>query len=367
MSIAPWIFLGTGRLFADSIDLTVYFTRGSWIIDRLPMISEYPPIPTLLFGVDRLLISMFDERVQGIFYIMLFSAEMILILFLTYRTVIRLISYNLFATIIMLLPPVIYFTYSRLDILPTFLSLVAYFYVTREKWGWAGFWLGVATLTKWYPALLFPGYFVYGIYKGGKKIWLMLPAFLGAVILIMGLTYLQGGWVSVVSPYIFHLRRGMEFIALPKLIYGQVVRFISVSSQAYYTIFFILQICMPVILAIFGKIDSQEKLAYYSIVVISMFIIFARIWSPQWFLWLIPFMVLLVKNWRDVIEIAIFNGVVYLSFPVVFDIFGANSNQLVIVGLVYYGMLCMFIVRSLLMLDISIFPTLIRHLHPTLR
>jgi hypothetical protein len=120
MSIVPLLIPKTSGLLADYHDLVVYFMRGNWIMDNSPMVSEYPPVPTLLFGANRLLVSMFDALPQKEFFVAIFSLEMMLVLFLVYKVMTRLISNSLFVIAIILLPPVIYFTYSRFDILPVF-------------------------------------------------------------------------------------------------------------------------------------------------------------------------------------------------------------------------------------------------------
>ncbi len=366
MSIVPLLIPKTSGLLADYHDLVVYFMRGNWIMDNSPMVSEYPPVPTLLFGANRLLVSMFDALPQKEFFVAIFSLEMMLVLFLVYKVMTRLISNSLFVIAIILLPPVIYFTYSRFDILPTFFSLLAYCYVTNRRWGWAGFWLGVATFTKWYPVLLFPGYFLYVICqeKDRKAAWQMLYVFLGTGALIVLLTYIQGGWTAIVSPYVFHLNRGMEYIAFPKLIYTGASHLVQ-NLKMYYVVFFILQVFMPVFLVTFSKIDTRERLAYYSIAVLSMFIVFARIWSPQWFLWLIPFLVALIKDWRSVLGIAMFSSIVFIGFPVLFDVYGADSLYLVVAGVAYYAILAGFVVRALSKMKISLSPVLLGCLRAT--
>jgi len=192
----------------------------------------------------------------------------------------------------------------------------------------------------------------------------MLYVFLGTGALIVLLTYIQGGWTAIVSPYVFHLNRGMEYIAFPKLIYTGVSHLVQ-NLKMYYVVFFILQVFMPVFLVTFSKIDTRERLAYYSIAVLSMFIVFARIWSPQWFLWLIPFLVALIKDWRSVLGIAMFSSIVFIGFPVLFDVYGADSLYLVVAGVAYYAILAGFVVRALSKMKISLSPVLLGCLRAT--
>ena len=346
MSVTPLAFPRTGRLFADYHDLTVYFERGKWLVKGVPATSEYPQIPTWLFGVDRWLVSWFPEQSQMLLYIAIFQYEMILTLFLTYRTLARL-SHNAAHAALMLLPPVVYFSYSRFDILPAFLSLMAYLEASRKRWGMAAFWLAIATFTKWYPALLFPGFFVYAMYAEGRIKWQMLSTFIAVSSMILLASYLQGGWVALVAPYLFHTGRGMEYIAFPKLIYGLISRHWLVSLDVYYIALFVLQIVASPLLILFVRINSLRKLVYYGIVVIDMFILFSRIWSLQWFLWSLPLLLLVIEGHRDVFMVVLFTIVVFAGFPVAFDLFGPDSIQLIVIGTIYYAMLLVFIVQSL--------------------
>lgn len=86
MTLIP-LFVGekTGRLLFDFYDLSVYFIRGQWLIANLPALSEYPQIPTLLFGVNRLLFSWINADLQPFVFTAFFSLQMILILFLTFK------------------------------------------------------------------------------------------------------------------------------------------------------------------------------------------------------------------------------------------------------------------------------------------
>ena len=172
MTFMPLIFKDrTGRLLADPYDRSVYFARGRWLTDGMLPISEYPQIPTLLFGIDRLGSNWVEPNLQLVVYISLFSLEMLLALF--YKELLELLPPELSNyAFLALSPPTIYFAANRFDILPAYLCLLAYGAATRRKWTLAAFILAIATFTKWYPVLLFPGYFLYATtkeYKGSME------------------------------------------------------------------------------------------------------------------------------------------------------------------------------------------------------
>jgi hypothetical protein len=120
----------------------------------------------------------------------------------------------------------------------------------------------------------------------------------------------------------------------------------------YFLFFFILQIS-PIILVYFIKLDSLEKLSDYCIIVIGTFEIFSRIWSPQWILWLMPFLVISSRDKRFVAIIIAYNIMVYLCFPILFTYTGTSSYQLKISSLLTEVILLVILIRSLKHINIS--------------
>ena len=176
MTFVPLIFKDQiGRLLADPYDRSVYFARGKWLNEGTLPISEFPQIPTLLFGIDRLVSNWVEPNLQLVVYISLFSLEMLLVLFLFFKELLALLPLELSNyAFLALLPPMIYFAANRFDILPAYLCLLAYDAATRRKWTLAAFILAIATFTKWYPVLLFPGFLKYATTKESKVQWKMV-------------------------------------------------------------------------------------------------------------------------------------------------------------------------------------------------
>jgi hypothetical protein len=100
------------------------------------------------------------------------------------------------------------------------------------------------------------------------------------------------------------------------------------------------------ILVFFIKLDSPDVLIDYCIIVTGSFVLFSRIWSPQWFLWLLPFLIISARNIKSVGLIIAYNVTTYLCFPVIFDYYGSSSYQLQISGLLTYLILFIIILRS---------------------
>ncbi|MGB9693496.1 MAG: hypothetical protein ACPLYF_01485 [Fervidobacterium sp.] len=352
MTIVPLVFRDkTGRLLSDSYDRSVYFERGRWFTEGTIPISEYPQIPTFLFGINNLTsmwVNHENHDMQVGVYSAFFSLGMLLILFLISKALLELlpprVSNYMF---LVLFPPTLYFTYNRFDILPAYLCLIAYNSATKKQWTMTSIILAIATFTKWYPVLLFPGFFAYATTLEKKFKWNMVVGFTITSIVIVLASYLYGGLESVLAPYKFHMARGMEYVAFPVLV-DNLIRGVlgtQVSLPYFFLLFFIAQISAP-ILIFFTKIDSFDTLVDYCIIVIGVFVFFSRIWSPQWFLWLLPFLIISANNIKKVGLIILYNLATYLCFPLIFDYYGWSSYQLQISSLLTYLILFAIIFQS---------------------
>jgi len=339
----------TPRYLSDPFDRLVYFERGHWFFNHTPAISEYPQIPSYLFGITNLASMGFDERVQAQVYAAFFSFEMLVVLFLTMRLLFKLLPSSASNRVLfMLLPPALYFAYNRFDILPAFFCVAAFYYASNRRWGAVAVLLSLATFTKWYPILLLPGFFFYARRQERKFPWEMPLLFTGTSVLIILPTLLQGGWSALLHPYLLHGARGMEFAALPVLLSSGLLALfnITINNTIFFALFFVLQLSGPFV-SLFPRIDSLDTLADYCIVTTGFFILFSRIYSPQWMLWLLPFLVLSAKDRADRLLIVFYACTSYLGFPVIYDLYGGNSFQLRIAAAFMFLSLALILARKI--------------------
>lgn len=345
--VIPSLFKqSTGVFIFDSNEYASYYDRGGWIYSSGAPVSEYPQIPTYLFGLNRLISDSFSADLQfGIFYT-LFSLEMITILFFVIKILIEMLPQKDRSFYLLLfLPPTLYYVLNRFDILPALLCLIALQKAQKKQWVFASVLLAIATFTKWYPLLLFPGFFVYASIQENKLNWKMVISFILTSVVILLPTFIQGGLAAVMIPYQFHLARGMEYVALPVLVNDLLVNMI-VNPQVFYFIFFVVQVVSPV-LCIFLKVDTFDRLVNYCILSTSIFILFSRINSPQWFLWLIPFLLLSITNKKDYWLVVFYNLITYVFCPIIFNIYGNSSTPLKFLAGIIYIILVILIIRSL--------------------
>lgn len=325
------------RWFNDHNDRWIYMLRGEWFpnhsLPYLDVPSEYPQIPTYLFGLIYLVVPAAD--IQSVYFLFssIFSLLMIVFLFFTIRLLYKLLSIKWLAYL-MLLPGTFYFTYNRFDILPALISLWSFSVLLRKKYVMAGIFLGIGALTKWYPALLLPVYLSYGYFLQKRFNWKLFAAFVITCLVISLPTLLTGGLDSFLSPYLIHAERGLEQVSLPNLLnlffsnYG-----LNFDTNFSSYIFLVLQF-LPAFLSLFVVIDSEQKIILWSIFIIGSFILFSRIFSPQWIIWLLPFLILAASNWYDYLWIILYNLVIYLTFPLAVDMYGIHSLQYEIGGII---------------------------------
>ncbi len=325
------------RLFNDDSDRTVYFTRGSWLptqtVAYRDVFSEYPQVPTLLFGLLRLPASLEAGPVmQQRLYLMLFSGLMLILLFCLGVIIERMLSpgrKNL--VLLLLLPAPLYFSYNRFDVLPALLCLIVLILVREKYWLPATALLGVATLTKWYPALLVLPIAVYMYYQRVRlsSIIHFFLAYGVVCCLIVMPTFLTGGLKAVLVPYLFHEGRTTGISALPTLLQPimDTIPVLTAVPRLEKSIFLLLQFGFSAG-AVLIRLDSFRKLLNWVTLTIAAYVLFSRIWSPQWLLWIFPLLLLLIRSRSDAIMAAGYGILTYLQFPITFDLFGKASPQM---------------------------------------
>ena len=97
----------------------------------------------------------------------------------------------------------------------------------------------------------------------------------------------------------------------------------------------------------FVRIDSFEKLLNCCLVTISVFMLFAPLYSPQWMLWIFPLMILLTKTNWDVALAVIYGVITYVEFPLAFDYFGPESYEMMIMGWVNIALLALIVFQAI--------------------
>lgn len=326
------------RLFNDDYDRSVYALRGEWYLNgQVPYrdtISEYPQVPTYLFAFPYILYH--RDMTQSIGYWLYssqFSFLTLCLLFGTITLLYQMLPKRQWLALLMLLPAPLYFTYNRFDILPAFLCLLSLFLLQKQRLIWSMIVLGIATMSKWYPALLLPVYLSYTFSLRRSIDWRMILTFFLTCLVIAAPTLLAGGVKAFLTPYLFHAGRNLETISLPALLFGAMQNWFGVVTirSIWIDIFVVFQILVAPF-SFFDRIDNYDKVLYWNILIVACFMLFARIYSPQWLLWLMPMLILTARTRLDIVWIVFYGIATYIGFPVVWD--AGNMVALQLMGFV---------------------------------
>ena len=312
------------RLFNDDHDRYVYYLRGTWyplhVAPYTGVFSEYPQLATYFFALPHAMLSFWtDGDYLRDRYYLLFSILMMGFLSATILTLYRMRADNRHYAFLMFLPASLYYSYNRYDILPAFLSVVALLLLSKAKYRSAVVMLALGVLAKWYLFLMFPVFLSY-YYSKHRKIGMGL-VFVFCLTLLGGIlpTLLSGGVDALMVPYKFHAGRENNTKSLFYLLY--LTGLVSVSKP-WFLVFTLLQFSIVPLSALVG-IHSMRSVIAWSALTVFVFMLFGKFFSPQWILWVSPFLILLARDRRDVSRIVLFDLVTYLHFPVVYD--GAYS------------------------------------------
>lgn len=313
----------------DHHDVDVYFQRGEWVNSAVQpyrdVFSEYPQIATWFFALphiinlerDQLTINL-NEAKAG--YRQMFSLLMALFLSVTIFLLYAERSDKRWLAFLLLLPASWYFVHNRYDILPALLTLVSLIFLSRRMIYAAFIVLGIATATKWYAIVLLPVFISY-LWHTDRKIIFRATACYGITgLLIILPTIIAIGWDGFMIPYRFHLSRGgnaeslFHLIAVALQLLGTPEIIIDTVLQKF---FFLLQFTIAGI-CLFVRIDNWEKVIRWSALSILGFILFAKFYSPQWILWIFPFLILLARSPGEIAGIIILDLITYIYFPIVY-------------------------------------------------
>ena len=342
------------RWFNDYYDRSVYVQRSAWFIEGgIPYVdtfSEYPQVATYFFALPYLLMMQLQpvDTISPSTYSMAFSFLTLFLLggviFLLYKS----IQIDSRWAFLLLLPAPLYFSFNRFDILPAFFVLVSILLFFQDRKLLSVVFLGVGAMTKWYPVLLFPVFWVFDCHKKKRIRWGMPITFILTVVAIVLPTYLFGGWEAVFAPYRMHLARGLEYVSLPALLNNWLFSPLGIHLNARLlgSVFLVLQL-FPTLFSLIIRLDDREDFLNWSVVIVGLFVGFSEIYSPQWILWLLPLFLLVAKTKKDIFLVILYSISTYIAFPVLFDGAGVDSVWLVLVSLFNFVLLGVIIFSSL--------------------
>ena len=312
----------------DPHDLNVFFREGSWILSgKQPyreVFSEYPQIATFTFAIPHIITNGLEfffgsqniNRKRTYEYI--FSLIMALCLAVLIVLIYNLRSQYKFLAFLLLLPASFYFTQNRFDILPSMLTIASLYLLLRNHFKLSFMLLAVSVMTKWYAIILFPIFITYYYSLYNRIHFKAVVSFFVTILIIISPTILISGWKNFLSPYAYHLQRVGNSESLFFLL-TLILKPLGIANTFLSFPFLLLQFVIAG-LSIFALIDNKEKILVWSALAILGFMLFAKFYSPQWWLWIIPLLILMANSKKDVILIVAFDLLTYAYFPFIYGL-----------------------------------------------
>ncbi|MFT3859970.1 glycosyltransferase family 87 protein [Micropruina sp.] len=174
----------------------------------------------------------------------------------------------------------------------TALGVVAW---ARNRPGWAGVWWGLGVAAKLYPLLLVVPLVVLCLRSGRlKALGLAVGGAVGSWVAVNLPVYLlsPSGWLYF---WTFNVDRGADWgsIWYALSLMGRTVDDVS-GAQTWTMVIGTAAICLLLLLA-----PRRPRLAQGFLLLMVLFLVVNKVYSPQYVLWLLPFVVLARPRWRD--------------------------------------------------------------------
>ncbi len=300
--------IGSLNFYADSIQLP---SRD--ILDDLPL-SYLISLP--VHSIFRLLVNINIENIflsntdklfgsSSIIFYLLYTKAPLIFADLSLAFLLSLSVSNLLQKKVLFLwmfnPVTLWATSAigQMDIYPTFFIFLSWLLIRKGKLSWAAFALGLGGAIKSGPFLLFP------LLLGLGKNWLEKIK----IIILVFLPYL-----ITVMPYLQFQEFRQNALLAPQLAKSFFAR-ISLSGGE--SIFITAAAILFIYFLYFAQKRSAEDFLKYGLVILLLILSFTH-FHLQWFLWLIPFLIIwLINNWTSDTKMAtagIFTGFLMMLF-----------------------------------------------------
>ncbi|MBI4089843.1 MAG: DUF2029 domain-containing protein [Candidatus Kerfeldbacteria bacterium] len=325
----------------DDYELAVYYNRIEYFrLGQLPnahQLIEYPLFGVLYLTVPALVNDSFEwYRTAAVAE----NALMTLLLVIVTWWLLRSFGRSAWWLLAFALPTFSYFTLYRYDAFPALFVAVALWLLLRQRFGWSFFLLGIAVLAKGYPLMLFPIWMLYWLNVSGRS---TTAAFFGwPVVLVIAPTLvtlivlsLIVGFEQALYPYAWQASRQVSH-GSALVLYTDYLSSV-VSPAAYATLMYVLakglqllQVGLPFLLFVAQRffrrfIQTGEDVISWSLLVLLLFIQFFPYHSPQWYIWLFPWLPLFVRQRTELWLVLAIGLVGYVEFPLAFNNFGSDS------------------------------------------
>jgi hypothetical protein len=321
------------RYLFDPDDLSVYFKSSAWAVGKgklyLDVPSEYPVLANLVFGSIRFLsskIRLLSSDFYNFSLMWIVCASVPISCFLSALQN-RKVDRGSWFALLLLVPAAIYFSLFRFDIYPALFSFWGLDHLRERKWNIGALLLGVCIALKGYALILVPSFFVFCWCQIGLG-----PALVAVVVMLSPTlvsnfaVFVWGGKEALLAPYKLQLFRGFNgessfdslFFIGSRLGISATSIATMKSSLLEHQIPKLIQSAIAMGACFFrpARFESFVNAAFLSVL---GFMAFSSFYSPQFVLWLIPF--LLFTRDRALLSLGVLLAFcTYIYFPVSYDI-----------------------------------------------
>jgi len=273
--------------YGDLLSHRGYFEQSIWVdTEMVPykdIFVEYPPIGLYLYSLPRIFFNIYSHEDFLYAFIFLALFPLIGIYHLLYKQTPQ-------AILFLCTPSFFYYSLARYDVFPAFFTLLAVILILNKKQLWGALLLGLAIGIKWYAVVLILPMLAL---VDNKIKWLTIVFFSGLFFCLHNMIY--AGFDGAMSSYLFHSDR----IFNQESIYYLLHKYWWPDELLPWTkdVFLLLQFLPSLLLALFlyykKAILNKSIVSLSATISILGFIFFAKFNSPQWLVWLIPFVILL--------------------------------------------------------------------------
>ena len=262
----------------------------------------------------------------------------------------------------------------RFDLIPAGLALGALILASKQRWNWAYLLLAVATLMKFYPAVLLPVFFIAQQKQlSGKWLawsrWRSLGVFVGTCALVTLISLLLNV-ADTLEPFAYFFNRPIQVESFPATLlwFGQFVGRPVQYSFVYQSLNFTSSLSSKVslgstFLLIVGLLYTfwlqwRDKLDIFtaSLLTLLIVVILGKVFSPQYLMWVTPLIAYVGKsNWKWIVSwgaVAALTTFIYpfmyVTFPSMYtDNFHSQQYPVIVVrDLLVLAIVCALLYRA---------------------
>ncbi len=271
----------------------LWYCWDNYLSKGFPYPREYP---ALIQGIFRVLFKIpgvaEDYNYYIWFIVAILTASAVIsscYLFIIRGSWQRLLMYWLLA------PSFLFYGLMNVDVLPIATIVLSYYCFSREKYNWSASWLALGTAIKVFPVFLFPVYF----FATPKDKRLELASFMVVIWLALNLPFMAADWSAWSYPYLWQIQENyartvtdgswtwLVFTLFDHFGIGSWSGKVSLCLFAGSYLYFI-------------RKYHHLPLARQLLIVMILFILTDRVYSPQYNLYLLPFLALVDYkiDWR---------------------------------------------------------------------